>query len=150
MINCCTKHGQIYKFITHIDWFCANIFYIKLVSKKNSKQVEYENIGTKSVNMSDIMVYLAMFSTTIDQILCFWVLMRWKWVIILLVFGTLWNLGLFWFPRTPPIWTNSQVLLLFRLESFPYFGYLTMLAELHTRPCTGPSRWTGKSTATDW
>ena len=29
------------------------------------------NIGTKSINMSDIMVYLAMSSTTIDQILCF-------------------------------------------------------------------------------
>ena len=26
-----------------------------------------KNIGTKSVNMSDIMVYLAMFSTTIDK-----------------------------------------------------------------------------------
>ena len=30
-----------------------------------------KNIGTKSVNMSDIMVYLAMSSTTIDKILCF-------------------------------------------------------------------------------
>ena len=30
-----------------------------------------KNIGTKSVNMSGIMVYLAMFSTTIDKILCF-------------------------------------------------------------------------------
>ena len=28
-----------------------------------------KNIGTKSVNMSDIMVYLAIFSTLIDQIL---------------------------------------------------------------------------------
>ena len=28
-----------------------------------------KNIGTKSVNMSDKMVYLAMFSTTIDNIL---------------------------------------------------------------------------------
>ena len=26
-----------------------------------------KNIGTKSVNMNDIMVYLAMFSTTIDK-----------------------------------------------------------------------------------
>ena len=32
------------------------------------KQVEYENIGTKSVNMSNIMVYLAMFSTKIVKI----------------------------------------------------------------------------------
>ena len=30
-----------------------------------------KNIGSKSVNMSDIMVYLAMFSTIIDKILCF-------------------------------------------------------------------------------
>ena len=56
------------------------------------------------------------------------------------VFDTLWNLGLFWFLKTPPplilnyshlklvtlwffdpppSWTNSQVSLLFRLESFP-------------------------------
>ena len=32
-----------------------------------------KNIGTKSINMSDIMVYLAMFSTIIDKILWFWV-----------------------------------------------------------------------------
>ena len=56
----------------------------------------------KSTNMSYIIVYLAMFSTTIDTSLCFWSLIRLKWVIILLVFGTLWNLGLFWFPKTPP------------------------------------------------
>ena len=68
-------------------------------------KLNMKNIGTKSVNMSDIMVYLAMFSTTIDNILWFWVLIIWKWAIILLVFGTLWNLGLFW--------------RLFRLESFP-------------------------------
>ena len=30
-----------------------------------------KNIGTKSINMSDIMVYVAMFSTTNDKILCF-------------------------------------------------------------------------------
>ena len=30
-----------------------------------------KNIGTKPINMSDIMVYLAMFSTTIDKILYF-------------------------------------------------------------------------------
>ena len=30
-----------------------------------------KNIGIKSINMSDIMVYLAMFRTTIDNILCF-------------------------------------------------------------------------------
>ena len=36
---------------------------------------------------------------------CSWVLIRWKLVIILLVFGTLWKLGLFWFPKTSLIWT---------------------------------------------
>ena len=49
------------------------------------------------------------------------------------VFDTLWNLGLFWFLKTPPLILNysqlkldflwfltlSQVSLLFRLESFP-------------------------------
>ena len=45
-------------------------------------KLNMKNIGTKSVNMSEIMVYLAMFSTTIDKILCFWVLIRWKWIII--------------------------------------------------------------------
>ena len=29
----CTKHGQIYHYITHIDWFCNNNFHIQLVSK---------------------------------------------------------------------------------------------------------------------
>ena len=32
-INYCTKHGQIYHYITHIDWFCTNIFHIQLVLK---------------------------------------------------------------------------------------------------------------------
>ena len=32
-----------------------------------SKQFEYENIGKQSTNMSEIMVYLAMFSTIIDK-----------------------------------------------------------------------------------
>ena len=35
-----------------------------------------KNFGTKSVNIGDIIVYLAVFSTTIDKILCFWVLIR--------------------------------------------------------------------------
>ena len=34
-------------------------------------QLNMKNIGTKSVNMSDLMIYLAMLSTTIDKILCF-------------------------------------------------------------------------------
>ena len=36
--------------------------------KISLEQVEYENIGAKSVNMSDIMVYLAMFSTNLQNI----------------------------------------------------------------------------------
>ena len=44
--------------------------------KKFRNKLNMKNIGTKSVNMSDIMVYLAMFGTTIDQTLCCWVLMR--------------------------------------------------------------------------
>ena len=109
--------------------------------KKFPNKCNIKNIGTKSVNMSDIMVYLAMFSTTIVKILCFWVLIRWKWVIILLFFGTLRNLGLFfisedplilnfsqlkvgtslifWRPPPPSIWTVSQISPLFTLKSFP-------------------------------
>ena len=49
---------------------------------------EYEEIGTKSVKMSDIMVYLAKYITTIDIILCFWVLIRWtNWGAILFSFS---------------------------------------------------------------
>ena len=33
-------------------------------------KLNMKNIGTKSINMIDIMVYLAMFSTIINQILC--------------------------------------------------------------------------------
>ena len=33
LINYCTKHGQIYLYITHINWFCTNNFHIKLVFK---------------------------------------------------------------------------------------------------------------------
>ena len=42
-------------------------------------------------------------------VLCLWVLIRCKWVIILLVFGTLWNLGLFCFRRPPLILNFSQL-----------------------------------------
>ena len=65
-----------------------------------------------------------MFSTTIDKILCFWVLIRWRWFIILLVFGTLlnflilnfpnWNLGLFWFFDNPPTPSTFGIILKFR------------------------------------
>ena len=40
--------------------------------KDSSKQVEYENIGKKSINMSDIMVYFAMFGTTLQYLLFYW------------------------------------------------------------------------------
>ena len=66
-----------------------------------------------------------MFSATIDKIICFWVFIRWNWVIILRVFGTLWNLVLFYF-RRPLILNFSQLKIgtclifpLFSLESFP-------------------------------
>ena len=53
------------------DFFELGIFLkgndpLKILRNK----LNMKNIGTKSVNMSDIMVYLAMFITTIDQILC--------------------------------------------------------------------------------
>ena len=52
--------------------------------------------------MSDIMVYLAMFRTTIDELLCFWLLIRWKWVIIFqsLISSGTWDF--FYFRRPPP------------------------------------------------
>ena len=128
------SHTTIFINITFFAW---DFFETEFVFKT----IWIRKIFTKSVNISDIMVYLAMFSTTIDNILCFWVLIRWKCVIILLVFGALCNLGLFWFPKTPlilnfsqlklgtfwifgrtpppPIWTVSQVSPLFSLESFP-------------------------------
>ena len=52
--------------------------------------------------MSDIMVYLAMFSTTIDKILWFLGPHKMKMSHYLSVSDTLWNLGLFKFPKTPP------------------------------------------------
>ena len=102
------RHIKDIKGISKIPWhlsLCINASISTLYLFWNN--LNMKNIGTKSVNMNDIMVYLAMFSTTIDQILCFWFLIRWKWVIILLVFGTLWNLELLGFPRTPPY--NSLV-----------------------------------------
>ena len=39
--------------------------------KKSLKQVEYEKFGTKSTYIRDIMVDLAMLTTTIDKI-CLW------------------------------------------------------------------------------
>ena len=43
---------------------------------KFKKYIFYPFFGTKLVNMSLIMVYLAMFITLIDKILCFLVLIR--------------------------------------------------------------------------
>ena len=82
------------------DFFELGIFLKWNDPLKNFRnKLNMKTIGTKSINMSDIMVYLAMFSTIIDQILFFGVHIRWKWIIIVLVFGTLWNLGLFWFRK---------------------------------------------------
>ena len=39
--------------------------------KKLWNKLNMKNIGTKSIDMSDIRVYLAMFSTTNDKMLCF-------------------------------------------------------------------------------
>ena len=68
---------------------------IKQILPSSSKQVEYENVGTKSFDISDIMVYLAMFSTTIDKILCFSGPHKMKMSHHISVSDTLWNLGLF-------------------------------------------------------
>ena len=64
--------------------FCIEINCLSLIDlqpmsfqapKKMSKQVEHENIGTKSQDMSKIM---AMFSSKFNKILYLRVLMRWK------------------------------------------------------------------------
>ena len=55
-----------------LDWVQSGNDPLKILRNK----LNMKNIGTKSINMSDIMVYLAMFSTIIDQILCIWVLIR--------------------------------------------------------------------------
>ena len=76
-----------------------------------------KNIGIKSINMSDIMVYLAMFSTIIDKVLCLWVLIRWKWLII---FQSLNPSGTWDLPPHPNLtWTWSKVSPFSSLESFP-------------------------------
>ena len=73
-----------------------------------------KNIGTKSINMSDIMVYLAMFSTTIDKILYFLGPHKMKMSHYFAVSDTPWNLGhLFLFLKTPQAWNPVQ--------SFPSF-----------------------------
>ena len=43
-------------------------FEAELPPKKIRNKLNMKNIGTKLINMSDIMVFLAMFSTIIDQI----------------------------------------------------------------------------------
>ena len=57
------------------------------------------NIGTKSTNMSDIIVYLAMFSTTIDKILCFMGPHKMKMSHYFSVLDPIWNLGLYFIFR---------------------------------------------------
>ena len=69
-----------------------------------------KNIGTKSINMIDIIVYLAMLSTTIDKILC-----KDKMCHYLSVLDTIWNLGLFGFPQvstrnTLPLSLSGKIL----------------------------------------
>ena len=85
---------------------------VELPPKTFWNKLNMKSIGTKAINMSDIMVYLAMFSTTSDKIFCFWVLIRWT--------GT-WDF--FDFLTTPPIWTRSKVYPLFSLESFSIHVY---------------------------
>ena len=58
------------------------------------------NIGTKSINMSDLMVFWPCLVQLLIKSYVFWVLTRWKWVIIfqsLMPSGTFpkWKLGLF-------------------------------------------------------
>ena len=36
----CTKHGQIYHYITHIDLFCTNIYHIQIGLKHNRSKVQ--------------------------------------------------------------------------------------------------------------
>ena len=52
-----------------------------------------KDIGKKSINMSDIMVYLAMFSTNIDTILCFMGPHKTKMSSYVSALDPIWNLG---------------------------------------------------------
>ena len=60
-------------------------------------KLNMKNFGTKSVNMSDIMVYLAMFGTTIDKILCYMGPPKMQMSHYFLVLDPNWNLGFFKF-----------------------------------------------------
>ena len=84
-------------------------------------KLNMKNIGTKSINMSETIVYLPMFSTTTDKILCFFGPHKMKMSHYFSVFDTLWNLVYFYFfdDPFPPIWTYSKGSPLFKLESFP-------------------------------
>ena len=66
-----------------------------------SNKLNMKNIGTKSTNMSYIIVYLAMFSATIDIILY----PKMKMSHYFSLMDPVWN---FDDPRYPPIW-NSQI-----------------------------------------
>ena len=57
-------------------------------------KLNMKNIGTKSINMSETMVYLAMFSTPIDKIICFMGQHNMKTSHYFSVLDTLWNLKL--------------------------------------------------------
>ena len=64
---------------------------LKIVRNK----LNMKNIVPKSNNMSDIIVYLAMFSTTIDNILCFMGPHTMKLSDYFSILDPIWNLGLF-------------------------------------------------------
>ena len=94
-------------------------------------KLNMKNIGTKSINMTDIMVYLVMFSTSINKILCFLGPNNMK----ILNFSQL-KLETYFYLLTlhPPIWTGSKDSPFFSLESFPYIPEF-WLAEMYRIPC---------------
>ena len=114
----------------HWVWSRRSVFAVKskscdgLITLSNSfKQVKYKNICTQSINISEIMENLAMFS--IQQLInsyVLWVLIKWKWVII---FQSWIPSGIFLFP-TPPTTPHPNFELIptetwGRVQSFPVF-----------------------------
>ena len=49
---------------------------VELPPNKILKKLNIKHIGTKPINMSDIMVYFAMFTTTLRKSYVFWALIR--------------------------------------------------------------------------
>ena len=54
LINYCTKHGQKYHYITHIDWFCTNTFHIQLVLKNLYGVIPLQKIPTSKKSWVDL------------------------------------------------------------------------------------------------